>query len=489
MDIEFDYKPFDIHLPFHLTQVNEKAAIGAVGSGKTIALCADAILLGLQQPGSRIMIARQTIPSLKLTTEREFVGLLSSIPSHLDGIQKQTLYDLCKTSKSGGHIQQLWLPNGSEFIFTSLDDWMKHQSLNLAGLYIDEASDVTYDAYTGLGMRLRQQDLTPEAQQLGFRTPITRRVSAICCNPNGHNWVWEHFVRATEQDPSLRATRRYFRSTSFDNPTLYNEDGSPGQYLNRLLGMPDLWVRRFVLCEFDAFAGQIYPFSSEYHVHQDFDPPPDWERACGLDWGLRNPTAIVWWARDPKDGKWYQYREWQSYDSTDSGAREAHQTMTVHQVISTMKRLEGNEVIRWRVIDPSTANRQADSGKSVLHYMREAGLYFVPGVQNYETRINSLGQMIHRNEISFAASNHMTQIAVQQYRWEDMAPGKDKDGPERPQKKNDHLVNAAEYLATHFMVQAPIKEEPTIPTHDDMIWSGVKAQIAKQMKRHKYSTY
>ena len=54
--IYFDYKPLAIHESFHRTAVREKALIGAVGSGKTIALCADAVLLALTQPGSRIIV-------------------------------------------------------------------------------------------------------------------------------------------------------------------------------------------------------------------------------------------------------------------------------------------------------------------------------------------------------------------------------------------------------------------------------------------------
>lgn len=143
MRVPFHYEPFPVHKPFHLTAAREKAAIGAVGSGKTIALCADAILLGLQQPGSRILIARNTVPSLRDTTEHEFLTLMQALPEELQEDRKaKTLLDLSQISRAGGHTDRITLPNGTEFYFRSLDDWRKLMSFNLCAFYIDGASEV-----------------------------------------------------------------------------------------------------------------------------------------------------------------------------------------------------------------------------------------------------------------------------------------------------------------------------------------------------------
>jgi PBSX family phage terminase large subunit len=465
-----------------MTRAREKAAIGAVGSGKTIALCADAILLGLQQPGSRILIARQTVPSLRDTTEHEFLQLINSIPEELEGIQKKTLYDLCEIRKSGGHVDRIIFPNGSEFLFRSLDDWRKLMSLNLAAFYVDEASEIAVESYLGLLTRIRQTEPTQQAQRQGHRK-ITRQLAAICTNPNGHDWIWEYFVKDSESHPG----RRYFRSTSFDNPTLYDANGEPGPYLQGLLTMPEIWVRRYVLCEFDAFEGQIYEFSYDTHVHTHFEPPKDWERAMGLDWGLRNPTAIVWWARKPGTTKWYQYREWQSYDPTDQGARETAVTPTVHEVAAVIHQLERGETIKWRVADPAIRQRQSDSGKSVHYWFTKHGLHFQLGMKDYSSRINAFGQLLSNREYSCSDQNPMTSMAIQQYRWSDISSTRDTDGPERPHKKNDHLVNACEYLATIFAATkapAPKVEKPTL--HDE-IWATVKRQIKQRRNKRTYS--
>ena len=68
----------------------------------------------------------------------------------------------------------------------------------------------------------------------------------------------------------------------------------------------------------------------------------------------------------------------------------------------------------------------------------------------------------------------MTQIAIQQYRWADVSTRRDADAPERPLKKHDHLVNAAEYLATHFMTGKPIKDDPEPPTFQQEIINQIR---------------
>jgi PBSX family phage terminase large subunit len=476
MEVPFVYEAFPVHTPFHLTRVREKAAIGAVGSGKTLALCADAIGLALEQPGSRIMVARQTIPALRDTTETEFVNLLTM---RRDGDDSgTTLWDLCEAKRQAGHIDRIYFPNGSEILFRSLDDWRKHMSLNLAAVYIDEASEIEVDAYNGLKTRIRQQQPTAMARELGYKweSGNIRQHIALATNPNGHDWIWEYFVHNSTPE------RRYFRSTSFDNPTLYQDDGAPSPYLRSLLEMPEIWVRRYVLCEFDAFEGQILEFSPVDHVVKHFTPPDDWERAMGLDWGLRNPTAVVWWARKPASQRWIQYREWQTYDPLDQVSRESHQTMSVHDVAMKIKQLEQGETIKYRAADPAIKQRMGESVKSVNYWFSTHGLHFQMGSKDYSTRINSLNQLLVQGNLTLMDSCPMTSIAFQQYRWANIQLSRESDGAERPRKKDDHLVDASQYLASLFYSNSV--PEP-MPEEDHSLNAQVWKQVKKQVHRNK----
>jgi hypothetical protein len=480
--LEIPYNPFPVHAPFHATNAREKAAIGAVGSGKTIALVADCLIHCLEQPGSVAMLCRQTVASLRDTTEAEFVNLISQPPPDYNGDEEDlvTLYDLCEVRRGGGHIDKIFLPNGSEVRFRSLDDWRKLMSYNVSYVGIDEANETDAETYINLMSRLRQFQPTARARRKGTKwvRSQVRQQMAIACNPDGHNWVWEYFVHApTEQ-------RRYFKSSSFDNPTLYNEDGTPSAFLRSLLTMPEMWIKRFVLCEFDVMVGQIYNFDFDLHVHQHFVPPPDWERGMGLDWGIRNPTAIGWWARKPGTTKWYKYREWQSYDPMNQNARETYQSVSVDNVAMVIKRLEAGEHIKWRGADPMIWRRQTGDkeNRTIEYFFRKHGLFFQPGAKDYSTRINAVNLLLGRREISVSTDCPMTMVANQQYRWADLTVDRgDKDPQERPRKQNDHLVDADQYFFTLFTQASP--PQVTEPTENrEQIMLNWQNEIRSAMK-------
>lgn len=476
--IRLPYKPFPVFIPFHRATTRFVALMGAVGSGKTVALCADAIEFGLHQPGSRILIARNTVNSLKDTTETEFVNLISRLPDDEEELGGKTLWDYCEVKRGGGHIEKIVFPNGTEYLFRSLDDWRKHMSLNLAYIGVDEASEISVDAFNGLRTRLRQKVPTAMAAKQGYKWDSQpRQKMVVASNPNGHDWIWHYFINGELENSQA------FRSTSFDNPTLYDEDGKPDAYLQSLLQMPEIWVKRYVLCEFDNFEGQILDFDPTEDVVEYFAPPPDWDRGMGLDWGLRNPTAVVWWARDPRTGIWYQYREWQTYDPTVSGARESHVTMDAVQVAAKIKAIEGNEKIKYRVADPRIQNRADSGGRSVEFYFQKHGLYFRMGLKDYQSRINALNHLLTSGQLKLMSNCGQTGYGFQNYRWANLR-GDMSDGREAPVKKDDHLVDASQYLATLFWSNftLPAAKAPLL-TEEEQTEKEIQAAIRNQVRR------
>lgn len=451
----------------------------------TLALVGDSIQFGLQQPGSRILVGRREGTKLKITTERELINLLAKVP---DGSPEgaTSLYDLCDIKKAHGHVDSLFLPNGSEIMFRGLEDYMGLQSINVAAIYIDEASEMHREAYDTLMSRLRQTEPTMEAQKMGYRWGDTpRHLMALASNPAGHNYIWDLFINPKTPQPSTG--RVFFRSTMFDNPHL-TED-----FITSMMERPKAWRDRFVLCRDDAFSGQILTFGIETHVVEPFDPPDSWRRVMGLDWGLRSPTACVWWAQNPETGVWFQYREWQSYDPTDPRQKEEYQTMNVHDVARKIIELEtkldvnGNkrrENIFARAADPQIAERQASDGKSIQHWFTQYGLHFRGGLKHHDPRINALNAMLAK-DLKLCGNCDQTIVAFQQYRWEEpkLTSG-DRDAPERPRKKDDHLVDASQYIATLIVPRQKLKPETKPRTADDRIWEQVKRQV-----HNKHNTY
>ncbi len=488
-DLYIPYKPFPIHLPLHLSRVREKCAMGSVGSGKTLALCGEAIRWAHDVPGRKLMICRDTVPSLRDSTEDEFISLLATPPDDEDADETPvTLWEIIEQERllkrSGGHVDHFYFPNGSQVMFRSLDKWTKIMSYNLSFIGVDEANEIDFDTYVNLVSRLRQRHPTAMARRQGVRWgPVEKESQEIvlATNSHGHNWIWENFINHPTPD------RRLFKSTSFDNPTLYREDGSFSAYLENLLSMPQIWVRRFVMGDTDTFAGQILDYDPSENVYQHFEPPAHWERGMGFDWGLRNPHAAVWFAREPGTAKWYIYREWQSYDSTIPEAREMYVTMNVQQVANKIKELERGEDVKWRAADPMIWRRHpthVEETKTIASWFDDHGLHFQRGAKDYETRISALNNGISRRSVVVSSACPMVQVAFQQYQWEDLkVTNDDKDPAEKPLKKNDHLVDAAQYFMTLWAGNAPAADAQRPITADEHIRKLVRTQVKKHHKR------
>lgn len=457
-------------------------------------MCGEAIRWANEVPGRRLMISRDTVPSLRDTTEAEFINMLSTPPVEEDEDEVPiTLWEIIEQEKllkrSGGHVDHFYFPNGSQVMFRSLDKWTKIMSYNLSFIGVDEANEIDSTTYVNLVSRLRQREPTGMARRQGVKWGEREKnlqEIVLATNSHGHNWLWDFFVNNPTNE------RRHFKSTSFDNPTLYTEDGEMSPYLRSLLSMPPIWVKRFVFTDYDAFEGQIFDFSPVENVYSHFEPPATWDRAMGMDWGIRNPTALVWMARDPGSGKWYLYREWQSYDATDAIARETAVTPTVAGIANVIKRLEANEPKpKWRAAGPDVWRRQSantiEATQTLDYYFRQHGLVFQPGAKGYEPRIQALNEPLSARMLVISDACPQTQIALQQYQWEDLKVENDeKDPREVPKKKNDHLVDAAAYLLTLFLTARKPDQAPI--TYDEgvrkLIRTQVKRQYAKIKGRH-----
>lgn len=115
-----DYEPLAVHVPFHTSNSFERNMFGAMGSGKSYAICAEAIAWCLEQPGIEGIITRRTIPELRDSTEQVFFDLLPP-----------ELFERGTVSRAGGHYERFVFPNGSTVLFRSIDDWKKYKSYNL----------------------------------------------------------------------------------------------------------------------------------------------------------------------------------------------------------------------------------------------------------------------------------------------------------------------------------------------------------------------
>jgi PBSX family phage terminase large subunit len=413
---------------------------GGVGSGKTLVGCISVLSMACQHSGD-YLICRLFNPELKLTTYKTFLEIC---PPELI-IEHRVADQIIKIKAADGGVANV--------IFRGLEEPDKHRSLNLNAAYIDEASQVSEEAFTLLQSRLRG-----------------KHYRKILCttNPNGHSWLYRYWIKKDFGNENVK--RQFFSVHAPSTENLHLPDG----YVQNML---DSWseerVKREVMGSWDAFQGQVYTeFERAKHVVKPFAIPKEWTRFVGLDHGYRNPAAAIWCAMD-YDGNIYAYREFYQNEWIIEEIVKGRKGIGPGLVdLSRGEKLEGV----W--VDPSTkANRGKDSDFTTYleYFPRDWAL--IPANNEVANGIDRVKQLLKLNERTKqprmfffdTCVNLIEQMA--QYRYEELTPGQEmaKNVKESPVKKDDHAVDALRYAVMSRPeepkmadTKAKIREAPTL---------------------------
>lgn len=390
---------------------------GGVGSGKTLIGCITVLTMAFLHSGD-YLVCRLFNPELKLTTYKTFLEIC---PKEL--IAEHRVADqIVKIKSADGGI--------SNVIFRGLEEPDKHRSLNLNAAYIDEASQVSEEAFTLLQSRLRG-----------------KHYRKILCttNPNGHSWLYRYWVK--KDFGNENAKRQFF---SVHAPSTENVHLPDGYVRNMLDSWSEERIKREVMGSWDAFQGQIYTeFERGKHVIKPFVIPKEWTKFVGLDVGYRNPTCALWCAMD-YDGNVYVYREFY------------HAEWIIEEIVKGRKdtgepgllAINDGDKIEGVWVDPSSkANRGKESDfTTYLEYLPK-NWSLIPANNEVSTGIDRVKQLLKpdlrtgrsRLFIFDTCTNLIEQMA--QYRYEELTPGQElnKNIKEAPVKKDDHAVDALRY--------------------------------------------
>ena len=213
---------------FHAAPEMYKLFGGAMGGGKSIALCAEGLALSIDYPGNRGYICRHEFASFKKTT----------------GIALDKMLDesgLVVGHHQTDHVYTLW--NGSTIMYGGLGDDRKAieklKSMELGWFAIDEASETTENFFLMLGSRLR------------LKLPGIRYFGLLASNPDP-GWLKVRFIDRKRPDsifiPALPRDNRHL----------------PADYVKRLEELfPPEWQARFLKGDWSAFEGvnNVFPYS------------------------------------------------------------------------------------------------------------------------------------------------------------------------------------------------------------------------------------
>jgi hypothetical protein len=176
------YTPLLSQSRFHDCDARFKGYSGSIGSGKSQALCQEAIRLSYLNSGRTGLIGAPTYPMLRDATLSTLFSILETNEIPFEHNKSENVLTLTET--------------GSRILLRSVDEYERLRGTNLAWFGIDELTYTAEEAWTRLEGRLRD----PEAKRLcGFAV----------WTPKGHDWVYRRFLSGTSEAYTVIIARAF----------------------------------------------------------------------------------------------------------------------------------------------------------------------------------------------------------------------------------------------------------------------------------------
>jgi phage terminase large subunit len=226
--------------------------VGGARSGKSYATAQLLIMKALNSTVS-IAVTRKTMPALKMTSYRLIIELL----------RKYGLY------KSAAHnkTENYYILNGSRFQFFSLDDAEKIKSSEFNYIWLEEATEFTYNDYLVLLTRLSAPSANGKNQMF------------LTLNPTDANcWI----ARSLLSRPDVQVIESSYK----DNPFLAQE------YIKTLLSLKEYDANAYNVFALGKWGQNDKTIYTHWGYAQE-EPQNADDIIWGLDFGFNNPSALV----------------------------------------------------------------------------------------------------------------------------------------------------------------------------------------------------
>lgn len=370
------------------------AYIGGVGAGKTNA--------GAKKAGQRSMeiVCNGLIgaPTYRMLND-------STIPT----FREENQAFISQFRKADMIIEMV---NGSKVYCRSADDPDMWRGLNLNWFWIDEAAYCqAYVWPVGIG-RLRQ--VVNGVKPIAF----------ITCTPKGRNWIYEEW----EEKHKDRDGYLLIRASTKDNPFL-----DPVYIENLERNYTGKYYAQEIEGQFVAFEGLIYElFNERDHVWiRDRELPDFTGYSYGLDYGYTNPTAIVCFGEWTDNGRKFDIELAEVYQ------RQLTQEQVIDEVLKLFKNYRPGTV--W--VDPSEPDLIRVMQENNID-ARAADNDVTTGIQRCQAAL----EVINGKPSTYVLHNCVhTKAELASYCWKSKGKGTSQRFEDKPEKNNDHLMDARRY--------------------------------------------
>lgn len=380
------------------------------------------LIRALENPRGSGLFAAQTLGQLKKTTLKVWFEEVCPPPL------------IESYNKTDGIIK---LVNGFTIFVVATDEEQKIRSLNIGLAHIEEISGIKKSIFTQIQSRMRD--------------PWTKNKAIIVCSNPANTWIKDFFVdneaRKDPKHPQHADYNPYIRT--FIWKTALNKYLPPNFIEMNTIGKPEWYRKKYFEGDFSYNSGMVYPTIAECFIDpfpvdpektDEFGIPKDWERIIGADYGMRNPTAVLFGAINPKTGEVIVYDEYYVAERT--------LPQHAHALKEKIDKIPAG-LLRYMVIDPATKNRMNDviNGKSIQAHFMEYGLYFQPGNNNIEYGITKVSAYIEAKKLKIYKTCINTIKEALGYTYPEVdIDNAEENLDERPEKKNDHAMDALRYM-------------------------------------------
>jgi hypothetical protein len=202
---------------FHESRARFKGFSGPIGSGKSQALCQEAIKLAYENPGRTGLIGAPTFPMLRDAT----------VAALLETLERDRIPH--EVNKAENYVR--FRETRSRILFRAVEEFERLRGSNLAWFGIDELTYVPEEAWLRLEGRLRD--------------PLAKRLCGFAVwTPKGFDWVHQRFVakpvegyetvfaKPFENRYLLERVPDYYARLRHSYDTRFYEQEVLGQYLS-----------------------------------------------------------------------------------------------------------------------------------------------------------------------------------------------------------------------------------------------------------------
>lgn len=377
--------------------------------------------LPIPEPPNNIWVVGLDFPTLRDVIWREKLRFGKNHPALIPEGQP-------RVTKTNDSDYQIFLDNGSIITGKSADSGReKFQGASVDLVWIDEEpeSEIFDECY--------QRTVDCRGKILITLTPLTDIHSGVRVP-----WVFDLFEDAKK---GKAKDVKFQKLSVMENPYVPKEEKV--KLVEKWAGHPEEKARLFG--DFVQRSGLVYPmWDAKVHCVKSFRIPQYWRRLVSIDPAATGVTACLWFAIEPGTNNLYLYREY--YESN----------LTVSEHCKNLLVRNGGDPIDIWLIDPTWARqRNAETHKEngALYRENKIPVRYAEVGEDYGLNVSREYMLATVTPASrhprFYAFDECDKFRweCEHYTWAFFGKGDNKGlSKEKPVKRNDHAMNAFQYL-------------------------------------------